>query len=147
MVLVAEVMQSEQRFGDSIPLLKQALDADPRNPGALMMLGRALTVAGQYKDAESVLQRALAVGSGGYAANSLLASLYSRQGAYELAENALLQALRTAPAYEHRQIAQGFITIAQGYTKAGKSQQAQRAYAKAAELDPESGALSGRFRQ
>jgi tetratricopeptide (TPR) repeat protein len=146
-VLVAEVMQSEQHYADSLPLLKQALEADPRNPSALLMFGHALIVTGQYKDAESTLQKALTVGSNGYQADLLLASLYMRQGAYELAENALLQALRWAPAYENRQLAQQFVMLGQGYSKTGKSQQSQRAYSQAAKLDPDSGTLSGRFRQ
>ena len=146
-VLVAEVMQSEQHYADSLPLLKQALEADPRNPSALLMYGHALIVTGQYKDAEAALQRALAVGSNGYQADLLLSSLYMRQGAYELAENSLLQALRWAPAYENRQLAQQFVMLGQGYSKVGKSQQSQRAYSQAAKLDPDSGMLSGRFRQ
>ena len=144
-VLVAEVMQSEQHYADSLPLLKQALEADPRNPSALLMFGHALIVTGQYKDAESTLQKALTVGSNSYQADLLLASLYMRQGAYELAENALLQALRWTPAYENRQLAQQFVMLGQGYSKTGKSQQSQRAYSQAAKLDPDSGMLSGRF--
>lgn len=146
MVIVADVMQSDQRFADSIPLLRHALEADSRNASALLNLGRALTVTGEYKDAEAALQRALTVGAQNHTANALLASLYARQGAFELAENALLRALATAPSYEHRQLAQAFVSVAQGYTRAGKSDQARRAYAKAAQLDPESGAVSGRFR-
>jgi tetratricopeptide (TPR) repeat protein len=146
-VLVAEVMQSEQHYGESIPLLRQALEADPRNPSALLMLGHALTIKGEYTEAESALHRALTVSSNGYQANVLLASLYMRQGAYELAENALLQAVRWAPAYENRQLAQQFVMLAQAYSKVGKSQQSQRAYAQAGRIDPDSGVVSGRFRQ
>ena len=146
-VLVAEVMQSEQHYGESIPLLRQALAGDPRNPSALLMLGHALTVKGEYRDAETALRKALTVSSNGYQANLLLASLYMRQGAFELAENALLQALRWAPAYENRQLAQQFVMLAQGYSKAGKADQSRRAYAQAAKLDPDSGMVSGRFRQ
>jgi Flp pilus assembly protein TadD len=145
MVLVAEVMQSEQRYSDSEPLLRQAVAADPHNPSALIMLGKALTVSGEFKDAESVLQRAVNSSSNSYMANSLLASLYARQGAYELAENALLQALRVLPSYENKQLAQSFIQVAQGYVKVGKTKQAERAYAQAAKLDPDGTALSSRF--
>jgi tetratricopeptide (TPR) repeat protein len=146
-VLIAEVLQSEQHYSESMPLLKQALDADPRNPSALLMMGHALTVTGQYKDAEATLQRAASVGPSGYQANVLLASLYMRQGAYELAENSLLQALRWAPAYENRQLAQQFVMLGQGYSKTGKAPQSQRAYSQASKLDPDSGSLSGRFHQ
>ncbi|MBV9241135.1 MAG: tetratricopeptide repeat protein [Acidobacteria bacterium] len=145
-VLVADVMQSEQRYADSVPLLKQVLDADPKNPSGLLMYGHALTVTGQYKDAEAALRKALTVSSDGYQANVLLASLYMRQGAYELAENALLQSLRWAPPYENRQVAQQFVILGQGYSKVGKSEQAQRAYSQAARLDPDRGMVSGRFR-
>jgi tetratricopeptide (TPR) repeat protein len=146
-VLVADVMQSDQQYADSLPLLKQAVEADPRNSSALLMLGHALMVAGQYNDAEATLRRSLTVGSNGYQAELLLSSLYMRQNAYELAENALLQALRWAPAYENRQLAQQFVMLGRGYSKVGKSQQSQRAYSQAAKLDPDSGLVSGRFHQ
>jgi tetratricopeptide (TPR) repeat protein len=147
MVLVAEVMQSEQRYAESMPLLEQTIAADPRNAAALLMLGRALTVSQHYKEAESMLQRALAVSPNGYQPNELLAQLYTRQGAFELAENALFQAIRTAPAYENRVLAQAFLAVGQGYTSSGKSSQAKRAYAQAAKLDGDGGVYSGRFRE
>jgi len=145
MVTIAEVLQSELRFADSVPLLREALKADPKNFSALLMLGHALTVTQHYKEAESLLQQATAAPSG-YMASSFLASLYIRQGVLELAENALLQAIRTAPAYEHHQLAQAFLLLGQSYTKAGKAAQAKRAYAQAAKLDPDSGVYSGRFK-
>lgn len=146
-LIVAEVMQSEQHYADSIPLLKQVLEADPKDPAALLMLGHALTVKGEYRNAETALKKALTAGSSGYEANTLLASLYMRQGALELAENALLQATRWVPSYENRELAGQFVALGRQYTKAGKSQQAQRSYSQAARLDPDRGMVSGRFRE
>ncbi|MFL6373105.1 MAG: tetratricopeptide repeat protein [Pyrinomonadaceae bacterium] len=136
-LVVAGVMQGDQHYAESIPLLHQIVEADPKNPTALLMLGHALTVTGQYKDAETALQKALALSPNRYQASALLASLYMRQRAYELAENALLQAVRWAPAYEDRQLAQQFVMLGQGYSNVGKSEQSRRAYAQAAKLDPD----------
>lgn len=69
-----------------------------------------------------------------------------RQGAYELAENALLKALRWGPAYENRQAAQQFVILVKDSQRPAQQQQ-QRAYSHAAKLHPDIGMLSGRFRQ
>jgi cytochrome c-type biogenesis protein CcmH/NrfG len=142
MILVAEVMQSEQRYVESENLLQMALKSDPRNPTTLMLLGRALTTRGSYGDAEKMLKRSLEVSSNGFRPNSLLASLYARQGKYELAENALIQAIRWVPSNEKRLLAQQFELVGDGYLKAGKRRNAERSYQRAKSLDPENETLS-----
>lgn len=141
-VLVAEVMQSEQRFAESEPLLRRAVDQDPRNPAALLLLGRALTTKGEYVDAERMLRRSLDVSPNSFRANLLLGSLYTRQSKYELAENALLQALRFVPGSEKRLLSQQFEVVGDGYLKGGKAAAAERAYRQAMSLDEQSGSLA-----
>ncbi|MEO7658823.1 MAG: tetratricopeptide repeat protein, partial [Pyrinomonadaceae bacterium] len=72
MILVADVMQSEQRYAESEQLLRKALASDPRNPSALYLLGRALTTQSKFSDAERVLLTSLTVAPNTYMANSLL---------------------------------------------------------------------------
>src|SRR5215203_1368237 len=75
MVLVADVMQSEQRFFDSEQLLRRALSLDAKNPTALNMLGRALTARGQFDEAEKVLIKSVEVSPGSFVSYTLLGSL------------------------------------------------------------------------
>ncbi len=145
MVLVAEVMQSEQRYAESEPLLRWAVENDPRNPAGLLLLGKALTTLGKFTDAEMFLRRSLVVSPNGFMPNVLLGSLYSRQGKYELAENALLQALRFVSSNEKRNLSLQFEMVGDGYLKAGNSKSAQRAYKQASALNPENESLTGKL--
>lgn len=145
MVLVAEVMHSEQRFADSEPLLRHAAKEDPRNPAALLLLGRALTTMGEYADAERMLRRSLDVSPNGFMANVLLGSLFARQKKFEQAENALLQALRFVSENEKRRLSQQFEIVGDGYMKAGKARNAERSYRQAITLDAESSSLAGKL--
>lgn len=142
MILVAEVMQSEQRFAESEQLLRMALDKDPRNPSALLLLGRALTTQGNFADAEKMLRRSVDVSPNGFMPNSLLGELYTRQGKFEFAENALLQAIRFVPVSEKRRLSKQFEAVGDGYLKIGKRTNAERAFRQAIVLDAENAALS-----
>lgn len=145
MVIVAEVMQSEQRYKESESLLRKAVNADPQNPAALIMLGRALMALGRSDEAETVLRRSITASQNSFTSNSLLATLYTRQKSYEMAENSLMQALRSVPSYENRLLAQQFVAVGDGYTKAGKRELATRVYRQAAKLDPDNGSLAGKL--
>ncbi len=145
MILVAEVMQSEQRYAESEQLLRMALDKDPKNQSALLLYGRALTTQGNFADAEKILKRSLEVSPDGFMPNSLLGTLYSRQGKFELAENALLQALRFVPANEKRRLAQQFEAVGDGYVKTGKRGAAERSYRQAMALDAANITLAGKL--
>lgn len=145
LILVAEVLQSEQRYLESEELLRKALGGDPRNPSGLLLLGRALTAQAKYGDAERVLRSALSVSQNGCAANSILASVYSRQGQYERAETALLDALRSVSPLEKRGLSQQFESVGDGFLKAGSRREAERTYRKAIDLDPENQGLVGKL--
>ncbi len=134
MILVADVMQSEQRFADSEPLLRSAISGDPKNPAALLLLGRALTTQAKYGDAEQVLRK---VNSNTYMPNSLLGSLYLRQGKLDQAEAALTQAARFVTPLEKRQLAAQFEQMGDGYKKAGRTENAAKAYRQARALESE----------
>jgi len=140
-ILVAEVMQSEQRFADSEGLLQEALVSDPRNPAALLGLGRALMAENKLVEAEVILQRALAVSDSGYAASTMLASVYLRRKVYETAETYLFRGKASVPSYEKRLLAQQFEAVGDGYINSGRSMAAQRAYQLALDLDPDNQSL------
>jgi len=144
-ILVADVLQSEQRYADSEPLLKSAVADDPRNPTALLLLGRALTTSGQFADAEKYLRRGLEVSSSGFMPNLLLGSLYLRQNKLELAESALMQAVSSVSDNEKRRLSIQLEKLGDEYIKAGKSVPASRVYRQAIALDSENEALSNKL--
>src|ERR1043166_2040170 len=117
-IVVADILQSEQRYAESEPLLRRAVKNDPKNPAGLLLLGKALTTLGNFADAEKFLNRSLAVSPNGFMASGLLGTLYARQGKYELAENALLRALQTVSPYAKRNLSLRFEEVGDGYMKA-----------------------------
>lgn len=145
MILVAEVLQSEQRFADSESLLRSAIGGDPRNPTALVLLGRALTALGKYAEAEQTLVKSISVVPNAYVPNSLLGSLYWRQGKFDLAEKALMQAVRFVSPLEKRQLAQQFELIGDGYAKTGRPANAERSYRQAMALDAENRSVAAKL--
>ena len=145
MVVVAEVMQSEQRYVESEQLLQKALASDPKNTTALLLLGRALTTEGKFADAERILRQSLIVSTNGYMANTLLGSLYARQGRFDEAESALLQALSTVRSREKRLLSQQFEMVGDGYMKTGKARNAERVYRQAIALDADRETLRGKL--
>ncbi|MFN2501134.1 MAG: tetratricopeptide repeat protein [Pyrinomonadaceae bacterium] len=144
-ILVAEVMQSEQRFAESEDLLRSALDDDPRNPSGLLLLARSLMAQGQYPEAENTLRISLDVSPNGFTASSLLGNLYIRQERFDLAERTLLQAARFVSTIEKRQLAQQFEIVGDGYMKTRNAHAAARAYQYALTLDKERESLSGKM--
>ncbi len=144
-IVVADVMQSEQRYAESVQLLEQAVKDDPRNPTGLLLLGRAQMILGKFDEAEAALKRGLAVSTNPFMGNSLLGSLYARQGRFELAENALLQAARSVPPFERRRLSQQFEIVGDGYLKTGRRREAGRAYRQAIALDAETDVLAAKL--
>ena len=145
MILVADVMQSEQRYAESERLLRRAVDDDPKNPSALLLLGRAFIAKGNFVEAESILRRSLAASANSFMPNSLLGSLYTRQGKFEQAESALQQAVRSVPLSEKRRLSQQFEAVGDGYLKTGRRISAQRSYTQAISLDGENPALAAKL--
>ncbi len=134
MILVADVMQSQQKYLESEQLLRQALRDDPKNPTALYSLGRALTIRGSYDEAESVLKKSANVSPNSFVYYVLLSSLYLRREDYNDAGKYLLKALSMF-AEQKKRLSQDFEAIGDGYLKAGKSKDAVRAYRQAINLD------------
>lgn len=145
MILVADVMQSQQRYFESEQLLRRALRTDPKNPTALYLLGRALTTRGSYDEAETVLKKSAEISPNSFVSYILLGSMYSRQGKLDSAESSLNKALKLVSPNEKKRLAQEFETVGDGYARAGKDKDAARAYRQAQQLDADKSGLSAKL--
>lgn len=134
-ILVAEVMQSQQRYLESEQLLRSALREDPKNPTALFLLGRALTTRGSFDEAEKVLKTSVEVSPSSFVSYTLLGSLYSRQNKFEEAEKILMKAVQVISANEKRRLSQEFEFVGDGFMRVGKGKDAVRLYRQALSLD------------
>ncbi|MBX7169333.1 MAG: tetratricopeptide repeat protein [Pyrinomonadaceae bacterium] len=142
MILVAEVMQTQQRFVESEQLLRRAISADPKNPTALFLLGRALTTRNSFAEAEQVLRTSVAVSPNSFVSYALLGSLYARQNNFTEAEKTLMEALKVVSLNERKRLSQEFEFVGDGLMKVGKTKDAVRVYRQAIALDGDKSLLT-----
>ncbi len=147
MILVADVMQSQQKFAESEQLLRRALKEDGKNPTALYLLGRALTIRGSYDEAEKVLKKSAEISPNSFVSYTLLGSLAMRRGRLNDAEKYLMKAVRIVSPNERKRLAQEFEAVGDGYLKAGKNKDAARVYRQAVAFDREKAILSDKLAQ
>ena len=145
MTLVAEVMQSQQKFAESEQLLRKALREDPKNPTALFLLGRALTIRGSFDEAEQVLKTSVDVSPNSFVSYALLGSLYVRRNNFEEAEKTLMKALRVISINERRRLSQEFELVGDGFMRVGRMQDAARVYRQAIALDGNKSLLNSKL--
>lgn len=145
MILVADVMQSQQRFTESEQLLRRALRDDPKNPTALFLLGRALTTRGSYDEAEKVLKSSVEVSPNSFVSYALLGSLYARRNKFEEAEKILMRALPVISLNEKRRLSQEFEFVGDGFMRIGKGKDAARVYRQAIALDGDKSLLANKL--
>jgi tetratricopeptide (TPR) repeat protein len=138
LVLIAEAMQIDSRWGDSEPVLKRALQLDPRNPGALFLMGRLLSVTRKYAEAETVLKTAIEVNPKFFPARNILGRSYLGLERYDEAFRTYEEAVPLASDADRKQLAGlfGFGGVGDGYVTAGRPRDALRAYERALQLDP-----------
>lgn len=137
-ILIAETLQSENRFDDSEPLLRRALEMDARNPSANYFLGRSLVLKKRYSEAEPLLMKAIEVSPRSFAPYYVLGSAYLRAERLEDAERILNRAGEFASAGDRKLLAgsYGLSGVGDAYLKAGRAKDAARAYERAVALDP-----------
>jgi len=145
MILVADVMQSQQKFLESEQLLREAIRQDPKNPTALYLLGRALTTRGSFEEAEKVLKKSAEVSPNSFVAYSLLGSLFMRREKFDDAEKYLMRALKMVSPNEKKRLAQDFEAVGDGFSRVGKNKDAARVYQQAVLLDSEKPALTDKL--
>src|SRR5260370_1822796 len=116
LILIADAMQSEQRWDDSEPLLRRALDMDARNPVALALLGRFLVATKAYADAEPILKRAIEVSPKSFQSHNLLGRAYLGLQRYDDAFKTYERAVGLASVAARKQLAGafGFAGVADG---------------------------------
>lgn len=148
LVLIAAALQSEQRWSDSDPILRRALEIDANSPGALYLLGRSLVVRKMYAEAEQPLQRAIEISPRSFAPYSVLGSAYLGTERFEDAEKLYNRAVDIAAAGERKQLAGafGFEGVGDGYMKMGRRADALRAYQRGLQLDPNNSGLQAKAR-
>ncbi len=147
MILVADVMQSQQRYLDSEQLLRSALRQDPKNPTGLYLLGRALTTRKNFKEAEEVLKKSVEVSPKSFVSYALLGSMYYRSGELVKAEAALTQALSVISNNEKKRLAQEFEEIGDRHLKSNNYADALRVYQRAKDLDMTKNSLNIKIAQ
>lgn len=147
LVLIADAMQTEQRWNDSDPVLRRALQMDPRNPGALFLLGKLLAVNRNYADAEPVLRNAVEVNPKSFPARNVLGRVYLGLERYDDAFRTYEQAASLASDADRKQLAGkfGFGGVGDGYANKGQSRDAVRAYQRALQLDPNNSELQSKL--
>ncbi len=145
MILVADVMQSQQKYLESEQLLRRALREDPKHPTALYLLGRALTTRGSFDEAEAVLKKSAEVSPKSFVSYTLLGSLFLRRGKFDEAENYLEEALKVVSPNEQKRLALDFEAVGDGFMEAGKKRDAARVYQKAVALDEKRTDLVGKL--
>ena len=145
MILVADVLQSQQRYNESEQLLRQALREDQKNPTALLLLGRALTARAAFDEAETVLKKSIEISPKSLVSYALLGSLHVRRGDFKEAENILKKALQVVSENEKKRLAQEFEAVGDGFFAAGKKKDAVRAYQQAIALDTEKSSLNDKL--
>lgn len=135
MILVADVMQSQQRFLESEQLLRRAISQDPKNPTALNLLGRALTTRNSFDEAEKLFRTSVAVSPNSVVAYALLSSLNQRRLQFDEAEKILMDALRIVAANERKRLAREFEALGDALQRNGRAADANRLYRQAMALD------------
>jgi tetratricopeptide (TPR) repeat protein len=147
LVLIANAMQSDQRWEDSEPVLRNALAIDPRNPGALFLMGRLHSVNKRYAEAANILKTAAEVNPKSFIVRNVLARAYLGAGSYDEAFKTYEEALLLAPEGDRKALAGmfGFTGVGDGYMSAGRPRDALRAYEKALQLDPTNADLPGKI--
>ena len=135
MILVADVMQSQQKYTESEQLLRRALRDDPKNPTALYLLGRALTTRGSYDEAEKVLRKSVEVSPNSFVSYTLLGSMYARRNNLDEAEKILVQALTVVSVNEKKRLSQEFEFVGDAFMKIGRNKDAVRVYQRALDLE------------
>jgi len=147
--LIAESLQGEQQWPASEPVLRRALELDPRNSRSLVLIGRLLIVYKRYDEAEPYLKTASEVSSRAFEPLNLLARAYLGMNRLADAEATYERAAPLAMQNERRQLAgaYGFEGVGDGYMKAKQNEDAARAYQRALELDPGNKVLEQKLSQ
>jgi tetratricopeptide (TPR) repeat protein len=143
LILIADALQSEQRYHDSERPLRAALEIDPSNPSALFLLGRMFVVLKKFDDGIAPLQKAIEVSPRSFSPYEVLGSAYLQSQKYPEAELVFGRAVELASPASRKRLAGpfGFEGVADGYLATGRASDAVRVYEVALKLDPQNPGL------
>jgi Flp pilus assembly protein TadD len=147
LILIADTLQSEQRWDDSEPVLARALEMDGRNPSALFLYGKMLVVKKRYEDAEQKLKQTIEISPRSFQPYYILGSAYLRMDRFEDAEKTYNRGAEVANVGERKQLAGafGYEGVGDGYMKKNRTSDALRAYQRAQSLDPSNSSLQAKI--
>jgi len=147
LVLIADALQSQQRWADSETVLRRALERDPKHPGALFLMGRFYSVNQRYTEAAAVLKTASELNPKSFIVRNVLARAYLGAGANDDAYRTYEQAALLASDADRKTLAGqfGFTGVGDAYLSGGRARDALRAYEKALELDPNNAGLPAKI--
>ena len=119
------------RFAEAIPIYQAILRHEPKNIGALNLLGVSLMQAGRLEDAAGAIKRALAIDPDQGPAHYNLGTILHSLGRYEEAVSHFEQAIRLDP-----NDAQAQNNLGASLKNLGKMEEALGAYQAAVRLQP-----------
>lgn len=89
----AQVLAEQGKFNQAIAAYRQAIQADPKNPGNYINLARLLIYTGSYKDAAQTAENALLINANNALAHAVRGWALGFAGDYLAAEGALAKSL------------------------------------------------------
>jgi Tfp pilus assembly protein PilF len=131
---LAQLLLKQQKYGDAEPLLKSALERDPRDPGLNAQLATALLAQGKDDQALPVLETLRKLEPGNASVDQMLADAYSQAGHPEKADPIFAKMAQSQPNNEDILAGQG-----ENLIRERQYFQAQAVLERAVQLKPDDG--------
>lgn len=141
----AEILASDGRFSDVLPMLDRAVKSEPRSAGLHLQRGRALAALGRVVEAEAAYRAAQAAAGSSIQPRLGLADLMIGQKRADRAEEELAAAMRIAAPAEKYEIAMFLERLGDLYLSTRSAADARRAYRQALELAPGRGSIEAKL--
>jgi tetratricopeptide (TPR) repeat protein len=131
---LAQLLLKQKKYGDAEPLLKSALERDPRDPGVNAQLATALLAQGKEDEALPVLETLQQLEPGNPSVDQMLADAYSQAGHPEKADPIYAKMAQAQPNNEDILASQG-----ENLIRERQYLQAQTLLERAVQLKPDDG--------
>jgi tetratricopeptide (TPR) repeat protein len=131
---LAQLLIKEKKYADAEPLLKTAIERDPRDPALNAQLATALLAQGKTDEALPVLESLRQLEPANPAVDQMLADAYSEGGHPEKADPIYARMALASPGNEEILVGQG-----QNLVREKLYNQAQEVFERAVKLKPEDG--------
>jgi tetratricopeptide (TPR) repeat protein len=131
---LAQLLIKQKKYSDAEPLLKSAVERDPRDPALNAQLATALLAQGKTGEALPVLETVRQLEPDNPAVDQMLADAYSEGGHPEKADPIYARMALASPGNEEILVGQG-----QNLVREKLYNQAQQVFERAVKLKPEDG--------